>query len=64
MPIDWLAITAFVAWIVAIVFAFSWYRKWGGWSSNEFARHAWPSASPCRWCWSPGSGRDSAPTST
>ena len=25
-----------MAWIVAIVFAFAWYRKWGGWSSNEF----------------------------
>ena len=36
VPIDWLAITVFVAWIVAIVFAFAWYRKWGGWSSNEF----------------------------
>jgi len=37
MPIDWLAVNAFVAWIVAITFAFAWYRKWGGWSSNEFA---------------------------
>ncbi len=37
VPIDWLAITTFVAWIVAVVFAFSWYRKWGGWSSNAFA---------------------------
>jgi MFS family permease len=36
LPVDWLAITTFVAWIVAIVFAFGWYRKWGGWSSNEF----------------------------
>src|SRR5205823_480053 len=36
LPIDWLAITGFVAWVVAIVFVFSWYRKWGGWSSNEF----------------------------
>ena len=36
VPIDWLAITTFVAWIVAIVFAFAWYRKWGGWSSNAF----------------------------
>ncbi len=36
VPIDWLAVTAFVAWIVAVVFAFAWYRKWGGWSSNEF----------------------------
>jgi len=36
VPIDWLAVTAFVAWVVAIVLAFAWYRKWGGWSSNEF----------------------------
>ena len=36
LPLDWLAITAFVAWIIAIEFAFAWYRKWGGWSSNEF----------------------------
>ena len=36
MPIDWLAVTAFVTWIVAITFAFAWYRKWGGWSSNQF----------------------------
>jgi MFS family permease len=36
IPIDWLAITLFVAWIVAIVFAFAWYRKWGGRSSNQF----------------------------
>jgi MFS family permease len=37
LPIDWLAVTAFTTWIVAVVFAFGWYRKWGGWSSNEFA---------------------------
>jgi MFS family permease len=37
LPIDWLALTLFVAWIVAIVFAFGWYRKWGGWTSNAFA---------------------------
>jgi MFS transporter, DHA2 family, multidrug resistance protein len=36
VPLDWLAVTVFVAWIVAITFAFAWYRKWGGWSSNEF----------------------------
>jgi MFS family permease len=36
VPIDWLAITVFVVWVVAVVFAFSWYRKWGGWSSNQF----------------------------
>jgi MFS family permease len=37
LPVDWLAVTLFTAWVVAIVFAFSWYRKWGGWSSNAFA---------------------------
>jgi MFS family permease len=37
LPIDWLALTVFVAWVVAIVFAFGWYRKWGGWTSNTFA---------------------------
>jgi MFS family permease len=37
LPIDWFAVTLFVAWIVAIVFAFSSYRKWGGWTSNTFA---------------------------
>jgi MFS family permease len=37
LPIDWLALTLFVAWIVAIVIAFGWYRKWGGWTSNAFA---------------------------
>ena len=36
VPIDWLVVTLFVAWIVAIVFSFAWYRKWGGWSSNAF----------------------------
>ncbi len=34
--VDWLSIHTFVAWIVAVVFAFGWYRKWGGWSSNAF----------------------------
>jgi MFS family permease len=37
LPIDWLAVTLFVAWVVAVTFAFSWYRKWGGWTSNAFA---------------------------
>ncbi len=37
LPIDWLAVTVFTAWVVAVVFAFSWYRKWGGWTSNAFA---------------------------
>jgi MFS family permease len=37
LPIDWLAVTVFTAWVVSILFAFSWYRKWGGWTSNAFA---------------------------
>jgi DHA2 family methylenomycin A resistance protein-like MFS transporter len=37
IPIDWLAVTGFVAWVVAVTFAFAWYRKWGGWTSNAFA---------------------------
>jgi MFS family permease len=37
IPIDWLAVTVFTAWVVAVVIAFSWYRKWGGWTSNAFA---------------------------
>jgi MFS family permease len=37
LSIDWLAVTLFVCWVVAVVFAFSWYRKWGGWTSNTFA---------------------------
>jgi MFS family permease len=40
LPIDWLAVTLFVAWVVALTFAFSWYRKWGGWTSNAFAATA------------------------
>jgi MFS family permease len=37
LPIDWLAVTLSVAWLVAMVLAFSWYRTWGGWPSNAFA---------------------------
>src|SRR5437660_6440092 len=37
LPIDWLAVTLFTTWVVAVTFAFSWYRKWGGWTSNAFA---------------------------
>jgi MFS family permease len=37
LPIDWLAVSLFTAWVVAVVFAFSWYRKWGGWTSDAFA---------------------------
>jgi MFS family permease len=37
LPIDWLAVTLFTAWVVLVTFAFGWYRKWGGWTSNAFA---------------------------
>jgi MFS transporter, DHA2 family, multidrug resistance protein len=37
VSIDWFALTMFVSWVVCLLFAFGWYRKWGGWSSNEFA---------------------------
>ena len=40
LPIDWLAVTLFTGWVIAIVFVFSWYRKWGGWTSNAFAATA------------------------
>ena len=48
LPIDWLAVTLFVAWVVAVVFAFSWYRKWGGWTSNAFAVTVDPLRRPAR----------------
>src|SRR5260370_34286660 len=37
LRIGWLAVPLFVGWVVALVFAFSWYRKWGGWTSDAFA---------------------------
>jgi MFS transporter, DHA2 family, multidrug resistance protein len=36
LSVDLLAPTLFLAWVVAVTFAFSWYRKWGGWTSNAF----------------------------
>lgn len=36
LRVDWVAVTLFVAWIVSLIFAFGWYRKWGGWTSNRF----------------------------
>jgi DHA2 family multidrug resistance protein len=36
LRIDWIGVTLFVAWIVSLTFVFGWYRKWGGWTSNEF----------------------------
>jgi MFS family permease len=40
LRIDWISVTLFTAWIVALVFVFGWYRKWGGWSSNAFTATA------------------------
>jgi len=36
LPIDWVGVTLFVAWIVSLAFTFGWYRKWGGGTSNAF----------------------------
>src|SRR5262249_37106585 len=36
LRIDWIGVTLFSAWIVSLAFVFGWYRKWGGWTSNEF----------------------------
>jgi MFS transporter, DHA2 family, multidrug resistance protein len=40
LHIDWLAVTLLASWAVSLVFCFGWYRKWGGWASNEFAATA------------------------
>jgi MFS family permease len=40
LRIDWISVTLFTAWIVCLLFVFGWYRKWGGWTSNEFAATA------------------------
>lgn len=40
LPIDWLAVSLLAGWAVSLVFCFGWYRKWGGWSSNQFTATA------------------------
>ena len=40
LRIDWLAVTLLAGWIVSLAFTFGWYRKWGGWSSDEFTAFA------------------------
>jgi hypothetical protein len=40
LRIDWVAVTLLAGWIVSLAFAFGWYRKWGGWTSDEFAAMA------------------------
>ena len=44
LRIDWLAVTLLAGWVVCLAFTFGWYRKWGGWSSDEFAAVAIVSA--------------------
>jgi MFS family permease len=41
LQIDWVSVTLLVVWIVSVLFVTSWYRKWGGWTSNQFATCAW-----------------------
>src|SRR3984885_2692065 len=36
LHIDWIAVTLLTGWAVSLAICFGWYRKWGGWSSNEF----------------------------
>jgi MFS family permease len=40
LRIDWISVTLLAAWAISLTFAFGWYRKWGGWSSNAFAATA------------------------
>jgi MFS transporter, DHA2 family, multidrug resistance protein len=40
VPMDWVVVTIFSAWLTCMLFTFAWYRKWGGWSSNAFATTA------------------------
>ena len=35
--IDWIAVWLLAAWLVSLIFVFGWYRRWGGWASDEFA---------------------------
>jgi MFS family permease len=35
--LDWVAVALTIAWVVALQFAFGWYRRWGGETSSAFA---------------------------
>ena len=37
LRIDWPAVALLAGWVVSLAFTFGWYRKWGGWTSDEFA---------------------------
>jgi MFS family permease len=36
LRMDWIAVALTISWVVSLQFAFGWYRRWGGWSSNLF----------------------------
>jgi MFS transporter, DHA2 family, multidrug resistance protein len=44
LRIDWIAVTLFATWVTCLLFTLGWYRRWGGWSSNDFAATATCSA--------------------
>ncbi len=40
LRIDWIAVSLLALSVVLLAFAFGWYRKWGGWTSNAFTATA------------------------
>jgi MFS family permease len=44
LRIDWFAVSLLAAWVSCLLFAFGWYRKWGGWTSDLFTLTAMLSA--------------------
>jgi DHA2 family multidrug resistance protein len=44
LKIDWIGVTLFAAWVSCLLFTLGWYRRWGGWTSNEFTLTATGSA--------------------
>src|SRR5260370_14692193 len=46
LPIDWLAVTLFAAWVVAVTFGLSWYCQLGGWAVEALAGAGHPLFGP------------------
>ncbi len=44
LRIDWFAVSLLATWVACLLFAFGWYRKWGGWTSDLFTLTATLSA--------------------
>ncbi|MDB5309302.1 MAG: putative transrane efflux protein [Gemmataceae bacterium] len=40
LRIDWVAVTLLAGWVAGLAFVLGWYRKWGGWTADEFAAAA------------------------